>query len=147
VKRPTLPPVVEQTRVFLLTQTWLLLIGLLVFLLLLEPMSARGPLDDESATDFTVLLCSLILTPVVLALAAKAVRHGWTAGWFLALLAELAVVFLCYAAADFGLFFGLPVLLFVALGGWVVVNLFRADTRRFFFARRPEAAAEKSVPV
>ncbi|WP_157740149.1 hypothetical protein [Micromonospora auratinigra] len=140
MKRPPLPPIVEQTRVFLLTQTWLLLVGLLIFLLLLEPLSARGPLDDEASNALGVLLGSLILTPTVLALAAKAVRHGWAAGWVLALLAEAAVGFLCYAAADFGLFFGVPTLLVVGLGCWVVVNLLRADTRRFFFGRARTAA-------
>ncbi|MCI4065141.1 hypothetical protein MRQ36_22265 [Micromonospora sp. R77] len=135
MKRPPLPPIVDQTRVFLLTQTWLLLVGLLVLLLLLPLMSTRGPLDDESGTDLAVLLGSLIVTPAVLAVAAKAVRHGWTAGWFLALLAELAVGVVLYAAFDFGLFLGLPALLFVGLGAWVLANLFRADVRRFFFAR------------
>ncbi|MFR9780443.1 hypothetical protein ACL02O_30890 [Micromonospora sp. MS34] len=143
MNRPALPPIVEQTRVFLLTQTWLLLVGLLTFLLLLEPMSARGPLDDESTTDLAVLLGSLILTPPVLALAAKAVRHGWAAGWFLALIAELAVAFLFYAAFDFGLYFGVPVLILGGLGGWVVVNLFRADLRGFFFHRRRVAGEER----
>ncbi|SCE86801.1 hypothetical protein [Micromonospora mirobrigensis] len=136
--RPTLPPIVEQTRVFLLTQTWLLLVGLLGLLLLLRVLHARGALAGTTGDDFLVLLLAAMVAPAVLAMAAWAVRRGGPAGWVLALLGELAVAFLLYAAVNFGYFLGVPVLILAGFGAWVVINLLRADVRASLFRRRPD---------
>ncbi|MFC0005109.1 hypothetical protein [Micromonospora siamensis] len=135
--RPALPPIVEQTRVFLLTQTWLLLVGLLGLLLLVQALYARGALEGTSGDDFLVLLLATMVTPAVLALAAWGVRRGRRVGWVLALLGELAVAFLLYAAVNFGFFLGVPVLILAGIGAWVVVNLLRADVRAYLL-RRPD---------
>ena len=140
--RPALPRLVDQTRLLLWTQTWLLLAGILLFMLVLEALSAHGP--TEAAGALGVLLCTLLGAPILTSLSAKFFRHGWAVGWVLALVAELNAAFLLYAATAFGLYFGVAALVFVGLAAWVTVNLFRADVRRFFFSRSRVTAEERT---
>jgi hypothetical protein len=137
-----MPPLVRQTRVLLLTQTWLLLVATLLLMLIIQAMTANGPLDDETTNDLLVLIGALLLAPILLSVSAKLFRHGRAPGWALALVAELTVAFVLYAATAVGLFFGLASLILAGVAAWVTVNLFRAEVRRFFFARGRVVGAE-----
>jgi predicted lipid-binding transport protein (Tim44 family) len=118
---------------------WLLLAAILAFMLILEELSAHGPTEATGALGF--LLCTLLAAPILLAVAAKLVRHGWAVGWLFALIAELNIGVLLYASIDFGLFFGLPIVILVGIAIWVIVNLLRGEALRFFFNRRSRTQA------
>lgn len=142
--RPALPRLVAQTRILVLTQMWLLLVGILLLMLLLQALSANGPLDDEASYNLLVLLVSLLVAPILLSLSAKFIRHGWAIGWIFAVLAELDVAFILVRATLFSPFYGAAALLTAGIAGWVTVNLFRPAVLRFFF-NRSRAAAETSA--
>ncbi|MFC7549999.1 hypothetical protein [Plantactinospora sp. GCM10030261] len=144
MKRPALPPRVEQTRALLVIQTWLSLLVLLGAFLLLPVMAERNP-DTGPSDQLLVLYGSLMVTPALLALAAWTVRRGWTAGWVFALLAELAMAFVLYAAFTVGAFVGVPALLFGGLAIWVGINVFHPEVRHFFFSRAGRSAENGSA--
>lgn len=139
--RPALPRLVRQTRILLLTQTWMLLVGTLLLMLLVQAMSANGPLDDDRTNALLVLIAALLIAPILLSVAAKLFRHGRASGWGLAFVAELAVGFVIYAAGAVGLYFGVAALVLAGLAVWVTVNLLRAEVRRFFLSRGRVAAS------
>jgi len=85
-------------------------IGILLLMLVLQALSANGPLDEQGGRDLAVLLIAVLAAPILLALSAKFLRHGWALGWIVALLAELDVALVLYSAFVFGLFFGFAAL-------------------------------------
>lgn len=132
--RPELPRLVEQTRILLWIQMFLLLVGLLIVTVLI-PYWARV-LGEAHNAEFFIVYFTLMGTAIVLALSAKMFRHGWALGWVLAVVAELALVSIIVESILFGLFLGLAVILLIAVGAWIATNLFRVEVLQFFFRRR-----------
>jgi uncharacterized membrane protein YdcZ (DUF606 family) len=136
-----MPPLVRQTRILLLTQTWVLLVGTLLLMLLVQTMTAKGPLSDETSAKVLTLVGALLGGSILLSVSAKLFRHGRAFGWVLAIIAELSVAFVLYAAFVFGLYFGIAALVLTGIAVWVTVNLFLPEVRRFFFGRDRVLAA------
>ncbi|MEU7908345.1 hypothetical protein [Actinoplanes sp. NPDC049118] len=128
--RPDLPRLVEQTRALLLLQMYMTVLVLFFMTLLMRFLtsSAMGARGDRFVVIFVTLAC----IPVALGLSAMLFRRGWALGWMLALVAELATLVVAIASI-LGPFAGLAAIILFVVGSWSLVNLFRAEVRRFFF--------------
>jgi hypothetical protein len=133
-----LPAQVEQTRILTWFQFHLTLVTLLVAIVVGVILSGRKlsylGADDAAAQQLDrVMTLMLVLagTAVLLAVAAATMRRGWTVSFPVLILAEIAVLASNVLAARAGAFLGLIAVLLLALGGWIVANMFRAGARAF----------------
>ena len=79
----------------------------------------------------TTLMLELGATAVLLAVAAETMRRGWAISCPALIHAEIAVLVSNVLAARAGAYLGLIAVLLLALGGWIVANMFRAGDRAF----------------
>jgi hypothetical protein len=144
--RPDLPRRVEQTRALLSLQMYLTLLVLFFMTFLMRFLfhtfsTSRG---DSFSPTFVIMVC----LPIMLWVSTRLFRRGWWVGWTLAFVAELATLVTAIGSI-LGPFAGLAAVILFALAAYVIVNLFRAEVRRFFFARRspdPVAVAAGEQP-
>jgi hypothetical protein len=139
-----LPRLVDQVRALLWFQMALSLIGLLVTIVIGGIVSRQDliVLDTAAANRLDALerrlfliMAALIVIAVIVAVSAKLLWRGWKWVYVLTVLAEALAVAVVLAAVVSGLAGGLIVLLYAALTGWILVDLFRGEVLRYFWLR------------
>lgn len=140
--RPDLPRRVEQTRALLLLQTYLTLLVLFFMAFLIRFLiSADGA---SGGSRLNIILAVLVFLPIALWLSTRLFRPGWWPGWVLAFVAELATLVTAIGSI-LGPFAGVAAVILFVLATYVIVNLFRAEVRQFFFGRPPPAPASPAL--
>ena len=139
-----LPRLVDQLRALLWFQVFLSLIGLIVTiiigsivskqdLLLLDRAAANR--RDALERQLFLTMAALIVIAVLVAVCAKLLWRGWKWVYLLAVLAQAIAVTVVVAAVTSGLVGSLLVLLYAALTGWILVDLFRAEVLAYVWRR------------
>jgi hypothetical protein len=130
--RPDLPRRVEQTRALLLLQTYLTLLVLFFMAFLIRFLIPAGGASDGNRLN--IILGVLVFLPIALWLSTRLFRPSWWPGWILAFVAELATLVTAIGSI-LGPFAGIAAVILFVLATYVIVNLFRAEVRQFFFGR------------
>jgi hypothetical protein len=79
---------------------------------------------------------ALIVIAVALAICAKLLWRRWKWVYLLILATEAGAVTIIVQGVASGLVFGLVVLLYAALTGWILVDLFRREVRAYVWRLR-----------
>ena len=139
-----LPRLVDQVRALLWFQMFLSLIGLLVTIIigvivakqdLLVLDTAAANRRDALERQLLLTMAALIVIPVFVAVCAKLLWRGWKWVYLLAVLAQAIAVAVIVGAVSSGLAGGLLVLLYAALTGWILVDLFRGEVLNYVWRR------------
>ncbi|MEU4220232.1 hypothetical protein [Actinoplanes sp. NPDC026623] len=134
--RPELPRRVEQTRALLSLQVYLTLLVLFFMTFLMRFLFHT--FSTSRSDSFSPTFVIMVALPIMLWLSTRLFRPGWWAGWTLAFVAELATLVTAIGSI-LGPFAGIAAVILLALATYVLVNLFRAEVRQFFFGRPPPA--------
>ncbi len=150
-----LPRLVDQLRILLWFQFYLTLILMLAVTIVLgltnehdigDPYTGYDAVEQQESRLF-VLLLLLLGTSILLALSAGLLRFGWVLHFPLIVLAELAVVTALGWTLVVGTVFGIGTALLLLFGGWVLVDLFRAEVRAYLLRPRSARRAERRAPA
>jgi hypothetical protein len=132
--KPELPRLVEQLRILLWFQLHLTLLGLLVLLIWLGTHRRAGlyhgadrEFDDQLARGLLLLAGIAVVLPVCV----KLLRPGWFWAYLFILAVEAAVIVVIVGAVTSGLAGTLLALLYAAVTGWILVDLFRREVRAY----------------
>jgi hypothetical protein len=154
---PELPRLVDQVRILLWFQMYLSLIGVVAVLIWAAIVEKRRLVIFEDAgysgvtypaysrlTDLRdqllFAMAALVVVAVVLAVCAKLLRRGWKWVYLLILATQAVVVAIIVRGVTSGWTGGLLVLLYAALTGWILADLFRGEVLAFVWRRadRPD---------
>jgi hypothetical protein len=139
-----LPRLVDQLRALLWFQVFLSLIGLIVTIIIGSIVSKQDLLvldraaanrRDALERQLFLTMAALIVIAVLVAVCAKLLWRGWKWVYLLAVLAQAIAVTVVVAAVTSGLVGSLLVLLYAALTGWILVDLFRAEVLAYVWRR------------
>jgi cell division protein FtsW (lipid II flippase) len=140
-----LPRFVDQLRALLWFQMFLSLIGLIVVIIIASIISKQDLLVLDTAAanrrdalerQLFLTMAALIVIAVFVWISAKLLWRGWKWVYLLALLAQALAVTVTVGAVTSGLAGGLIVLLYAALTGWILVDLFRGEVLAYVWRGR-----------
>ena len=129
----TLPRYADQTRALLWLQLIINMVGILFLVFMV--VNFQSALPDDGGIYMLAVLGGLFLGGVQSAAAAKLFPRGWAAAWILAFNAQVLTIVAVWASWQMLFMIGVGVLYTLGMVGWISLNLFRPEVRRYCFSR------------